>query len=249
MSIELVTISKHLILCCPLLLLLSIFLFIRVLSNKSALCTRWPKYWIFRFSINPSNEYSGLISFWIDWVDLPAVQGISRIFSNTTMWKHQFFSAQPYLWSSPHIYNWLLENNSFYWWTFIVKVISLIFNTLSRFVTAFLPRSKHLLISWLQSLAAVILKPPKIKSVTNFTFSPSICHEVRGLQAIILVFLMLSFKPAFSCSCFTLIKRLFRSSSLSVITVVSSAYLRLLMFLLAILILAPDSSSPGFLMR
>ena len=190
MSIELVTISKHLILCCPLLLLLSIFLSIRVLSNKSVLCTGWPKYLIFRFSINPSNEYSGLISFWIDWVDLPAVQGISRIFSNTKMWKHQFFSTQPSLWFNPHICKWLLENNGFYLWIFIGKVMSLIFNTLSRFVTAFLPRSKHLLISWLQSLGAVILKPPKIKSVTTFTFSPSICHEVRGLHAIILVFWM-----------------------------------------------------------
>ena len=108
--------------------------------------------------------------------------------------------------------------------------MSLFFNMLSRFVIAFLPRSKCLLISWLQSSSAVILEPPKIKSVTVAIVSPSICHEVMGLDAMILVFLLLSFKPTFSLSSFTFIKRLFSSSLLSAVRVVSSVYLRLLIF-------------------
>ena len=119
---------------------------------------------------------------------------------------------------------------------------------LSRFVIAFLPRSKCLLISWPQSPSAVILESPKINSVTVSTVSPSICHEVMGLDAMILVFWMFSFKPAFSLSSFTYIKRLFSSSLLFAMRVVSSAYLRLLIFLPAILIPACASSSPAFLM-
>ena len=125
--------------------------------------------------------------------------------------------------------------------------MSLLFNMLSRLFIAFLPRSKHLLISCLKSPAAVILEPRKIKSATNSTVSPSICHEVMGLDAMILVFWMLSFKPTFSLSSFTFIKRLFSSFSLSATRVVSSAYLRLLIFLPAILIPACASSSPAFL--
>ena len=128
--------------------------------------------------------------------------------------------------------------------TFVGKVLSLLFNMLSRLVIAFLPRSKCLLISWLQSPSAVILEPRKIKSLI---VSPSICHEVMGPDARILVYWMLSFKPTFSLSSFTFIKKLFSSSSLSVIRVVSSAYLRLLIFLLAILIPACASSSPAVL--
>ena len=116
-------------------------------------------------------------------------------------------------------------------WTFVHKVKSLLFNMLSRLVIAFLPRSKHLLISWLQSPSAVILEPKKIKYLTVSIVSPSICHEVMGLDAMILVFQMLSFKPAFSLSSLNFIKRLFSSSLLSAIKVVSSAYLRLLIFL------------------
>ena len=125
--------------------------------------------------------------------------------------------------------------------------MSLLFNMLSRLVITFLPRSKCLFISWLQSQSAVILEPPKIKSATVSTVSPSICHEVMGLDALIFVFWMLRFKPTFSLSSFTFIKRLL-SSSLSAIRVVSSAYLRLLIFLPAILITAYASSSPAFLM-
>ena len=123
--------------------------------------------------------------------------------------------------------------------------MSLLFNMLSRLVIAFLPRSKHLLISWLQSLSAVILEPPKIKSVTVSIVSPSIWHGVMGPDAMILVFWMLSLKPTFSLS-FTFIKRLVSSSSLSAIKAVSSAYMRLLIFLPTILIPACASSSPAF---
>ena len=127
-----------------------------------------------------------------------------------------------------------------------VKVISLLFNMLSRLVIAFLPRSKHLLISWLQFPSAVILEPKKIKAVTVSIVSPSICHEVMGPDAMILIFQMLSFEPAFSLSSFTFINRLFSSSLLSAIRVVSSAYLRLLIFLLAILIQVCAWSSLAF---
>ena len=127
-------------------------------------------------------------------------------------------------------------------WTFVGKVMSLLLN-----VITFLPRSKHLLISWLQSPSAVILEPPKIKSLPVSIVSPSICHEVMGPDAMILVFWMWSFKPAFSLSSFTFIKTLY-SSSISAITVMSPAYLRLLIFLPAILIQACALSSPAFCM-
>ena len=124
--------------------------------------------------------------------------------------------------------------------------MSLLFNKPSRLAIAFLPRNKHLLISWLQSPSAVILEPPKIKSLTVYVISPCFCPEVMGLDAMIFVFWMLSFKPAFSLSSFTFINRLFSSSLLSAIKVVSSAYLRLLIFLLATLTPACASSSPAF---
>ena len=130
--------------------------------------------------------------------------------------------------------------------TFVSKVISLLFNILSRLVITFLLRSKHLLISWLQSPSAVILEPKKMKSVTTSICSPDTWHEVIGLDAMILVFWMLSFKPDFLLSSFNFIKRLFSSSLLSAISMVSSAYLRLLIFLPAILIPACASSSPVF---
>ena len=132
--------------------------------------------------------------------------------------------------------------------TFVGKVMSLLFNMLSRLIIAFLPRSKCLLISWLQSPSAVILQPPKIKSFTVSIVSPSICHEVIGPDAMVLVFWMFSFKPTFPLSSFTFIKRLFNSSSLYALRVVSSAYLRLLIFLPAILIPACVSSSLAFCM-
>ena len=133
-------------------------------------------------------------------------------------------------------------------WNFVGKVMSLLFNMLSRLIITFLPRNKCLLISWLQSPSAVILELQKIKSATVSTVNPSIWHEVMGPDAMILVFWMLSFKLTFSFSSFTFIKRLFSSSSLSAIRVISSAYLRLLIFLPAILIPVCASSSPAFLM-
>ena len=161
--------SSHLILCHPLILLLPVPPSIRVFSNGSALCDR-PKYWSFSFSISPSNEYSGLISFRIDWFDLLAVQGTARVFSSITVQKHQFFSTQSSLWFSSHIHTWLLEKSiALTIQTFVSQVTSLLFNKLSRFVIAFLPRSKCLLISWLQSTSAVILEPEKIKSVIAST--------------------------------------------------------------------------------
>ena len=147
--------------------------------------------------------------------------------------------------SHPYIDYW--ENHPLTIQTFVGKVMSLFFNTLSRFVIAFLPRSNHLLILWLQSPSASILQPKKIKSVTVSILPPSICHEVMGLDAMILVFWVLSFKPPFSLSFFTLIKRLFSFSLLSAIRIVC-AYQRLLLFLPAILIPACESFSPEFRM-
>ena len=137
------------------------------------------------------------------------------------------------------------KNHSLTRWTFVSKVMSLLFNMLSRLVIAFLPRSKRLLISWLQSPSVVIFEPKKTKSLTVSIVS-LICHEVMRPDAMIFIFSMWSFKPAFSLSSFTFIKKLLGSSSLSVIRMVSSAYLRLLIFLLAILIPACASSSPAF---
>ena len=157
------------------------------------------------------------------------------------LWRSAFFIVQlshPYMTTGKAI--------ALTRWTFVDKVMSLLFNMLSRWVITFLPQNKRLSISWLQSPSAVILEPKKIKSVSVSIVSPSICHEVMGQDVMILVFWMLSFKPTFSLSSFTFINRLF-SSLLSVIRVVSSAYLRLLIFLLAILIPACASSSPEFL--
>ena len=139
------------------------------------------------------------------------------------------------------------KSNRFGQTDFVGKVMALLSNKLSRLVITFLPRSKHLLISWLQSSSAVILEPRKLKSATVSTVSPSICYEVMGQDAMILVFWMLSFTPTFSLSSFTFIKGLF-SSSLSAIRVLSSAYLRLLLFLIAILIPSCACSSLAFLM-
>ena len=231
----------------PLLLPPSIFLSISVYSNESVLCIRWPKYWSFSFSISPSNEYSGLISFRIDWFDLLASPRDSEESSPAP----QFESIKSSLWPNSHIITWLM-GKTWLWLdgpltrrTFVGKLMSLLFNMLSRLVIAFIPRSKCLLISWLQSPPAVILERRKIKPVTVSIVFPSNCHEVMGLDVMILVFWMLSFKPIFSLSSFTFMKQLF-SSSLSAIRVVLSAYLRLLIFFLAILIPACVSSSPAF---
>ena len=163
MSIDLVMPSNHLILCHPLLLLPSIFPSIRIFSNESALRIRWPKYWSFSFNIiSPSNEHTGLIAFGMDWLDLLAVQGTLKSLlqhhsSKASILRHlAFFIVQlshPYMTTGKTI---ALTRR-----TFVGEVMSLFFNMLSRLVITFLPRSKHLLISWLQSPSAVILEPPK----------------------------------------------------------------------------------------
>ena len=188
MSIEPVMPFSHVILCRP-LLLPSIFPSIMVFSNESVFCIRWPNYWSFSFSISPSNEYSGLISFRMDWLDLLPVQGTLKSLlqhhsSNTSiLWHSAFFIVQisyPYMTTGKTI---VLTRQ-----TFVGKVMSLLFNKLSRLFIIFLPRSKCLLISWLQSPSSMILEPPKIKSVTVSTVSPSICHDMMGQDIMILVF-------------------------------------------------------------
>ena len=153
MSIESVMSSHHLILCHPLLLLPSMFPSIRVFSNEPVLYIKWPKYWSFNFSISPSREYSGLISFKVDWFDLLAVQGtlkMPRVFSNTIVQRYQFFGAKLSLWSNSHSYMTTGKTIALTRQTFVGKVMSVLLNMLSKLVITFLPRSKHLLISWLQ---------------------------------------------------------------------------------------------------
>ena len=162
MSIESVMPSSHLKLCRPLLLLLPIPRSIRVFSNESTLCMRWPKYWSFSLSISPSKEHPGLVSFRMDWLDLLAVQGTLKSLlqhrrSKESILQHSaFFTVQlshPFMTTGKTI--------ALTWWTFLGKVMSLLFNILCRLVLTFLPRSKRHLISWLQSPSAVILEPPK----------------------------------------------------------------------------------------
>ena len=170
MSIKLVMLSSHLILCCPLLLLPPIPPSVRVFSNESTLHMRWPKYWSFNFSISPSNEYSGLISFRMDWLDLLAVQGtlksLLQHYSSkaSILQRSAFFTVQ-----LSHPYTTTGKTIALTRRTFVGQVISLLLNMLSRLVITFLPRSKRLLISWLQSPSAVILEPRKIKSDTVST--------------------------------------------------------------------------------
>ena len=181
--------SNHLILCHPLLFFPLIFLSIRVFSDESVLLIRWPKFRSFSFNISPSNEYSGLISFSVDWLHLLAVQVTFKSLlqyhsSKASILQHSaFFIVQlkhPYMTTG----NTIAQTR----WTFVGKVMSMLFNMLFRLVITFLPMSKHLSISWLQSPSAVIFEPKKIKSVIISTVSPSICHEVMGPDAMILVF-------------------------------------------------------------
>ena len=195
--------------------------------------------WSFSYSISPFNDYSGLISFRMDWLDLLAVQGTLKSLLQYHSSKASILRLSAFLIVQlSHPYMTTGKTIALTRWTFVGKVMSLLFNMLSRLVITFLPRSKHRLISWLQSPFAVIFEPPKIKSVTVSIVSPYICHEVMGPEAMTLVFWMLSFKPTFSLHSFTFIKKLLSSSLLSAISVVSYAYLRLLIFLNAILI--PD---------
>ena len=179
--------SNHLIHCHPLPLPPSIFPSIRVFSNESPLCIRWPKYWSFSFSISPSDEHPGLISFRMDWLDVPAVQGTLKSLlqhpsSKASILRHSaLFIVQ-----LSHPYMTTVKTIALNRQTFFGKVMSLLFNTLSRLVITFLPRSQCLLISWLQSPFAA--PQIKIKLATFSTVYPSICHEVMGPDAMILVF-------------------------------------------------------------
>ena len=182
MPIESVMPSNHLILCRPLLLQPPIPPSIRVFSSESTLPMRWPKYWSFSFSISPSNEHPGLISFRKDWLNLLAVQGTLKSLlqhhsSKASILRFSAFFIVQLL----HSYMTTGKTTALTRRTFFCKVMSLLFNMLSRFIITFLPRSKRLLISWLQSPSAVILEPPKIKSDTVSTVSPSVSHEVLHL--------------------------------------------------------------------
>ena len=209
MSIESVMPSNHLILCRPLLLLPSIFPSFRVFSNESDLRIKWPKYWSFSFNISPSNEHTGLISFRMNWLDLLAVQGTLKSLLQhhsskaSILQRSAFFIVQlshPYMTTGKTI---ALTRQ-----TFVDKVMSLLFNMLSRLVITFLPRSKRLFNFMAAITICSDLEPRKIKSATVATVSPSICYEVMGPDAMILVSRMLSFKPTFSLSFFTFIKKL-----------------------------------------
>ena len=179
--------SNHLILCSHLLLPPSVLSSIRISSNQSVLHIKWPQYWSFRFSISPSNEYSGLLSFRIDWLVFLAVQGTPKSVlqhhsSKASILRHlALFIVQ-----LSHPYMTTGKTTALTRWTLVVKEMSLLFNMLSRLVITFLPRSKCVFISWLQSPSAVILEPPKIKSAT---VSPHVCHEVDGTRCRDLSFL------------------------------------------------------------
>ena len=188
MSIELMMPFNHLILCLPLLLLLSIFPSIRVFSNELALRIRWPKYWSFSFNISPSNEHSGLISFMVDWLDLLAVQGTLKSLlqhhsSKTSVLQHSaFFIVQ-----LSHLYMTTRKTIALTRWTFVGKVMSLLFNMLSRLAITFLRRSRCLWISWLQPPSAVILEPPKNKVFHCFPIylpwnDGTRCHDLSFLN-------------------------------------------------------------------
>ena len=194
-SIELVKLSNHLILCCPILLLPSVFPSLTVLSSESPLSIRWPKYW--SFSISLSTEYSELISFNIDWFDLLAVQGTLKSLLQHRSSKASILRCSAFYGPTLTSIHDCWKNHSFTYtglcWqsnfsAFLICCLGL----------SFLPRSKRLLISWLQSPSAVILEPKKIMSVTVYVVSTSVCHEVMGPDAMIFVFWMLSFKPTVS---------------------------------------------------
>ena len=174
MSIVSVMPSNHLILCCPLLLLPPIFPSIRVFSNESALHIRWPKYWSFSFNITHSNEHPGLISSRMDWLALLEVQGtLKNLLQHHSSKASILLCSRFFIIQLPHPYV-TTGTIALARWTFVDKVMSLLFNMLSSLVITFLPRSKSLLISWLQSPSSVILEPRKIKSATASTVSPSV---------------------------------------------------------------------------
>ena len=192
MSIESVMLSNHLIFCHSLLLLPSIFPSIRVFPSESVLSIRWPKYWNFSFSISPSNEYSWFTSFRIDWFYFFTVQGTLKSLLQHHSLKALIFQCSAFfIVQLSHPFMTTGKTRALTRQSFVGKVMSLLFNMPSSFVKTFLPKSKHLLTSWLQSPCAVNLEPQKIKSLTISTVStvfPSICHEMMGLDAMALIF-------------------------------------------------------------
>ena len=181
--------SNHLILRRPLHPLPSIFPIIRVFSNESVLHIMCPKYWSFSFSISPSSEYSGLSSFRIDWCDLLAVQGtLKSLFQHYSSKASIFQQSAFFMVQLSHPQMTTRKTMALTIWTFVSKVMSLLFNMMPRFVIVFLPRRNCFLISWLQSPSSVILESKKIKLATASTFSPSICHQVMGPNSVIIVF-------------------------------------------------------------
>ena len=173
--------SNHLILCHPLPLLPSIFPSIRVFSNESIFCIRWPKYWNFSFSISPSNEYSELVSFRIDWFDLLAVlETLKSLLQHHSLKALILWCSAFFMFQLSHLHMTTGKTIAFTGSIFVCQIMSLLFNMLSRLVITFLPRSNHLLISWLQSSSVVILEPKERKSVTASTFPLFICHEEMG---------------------------------------------------------------------
>ena len=190
--------SNYLSSCRPLLLLPSIFPNIRVFSNESAPRIREPKYWCFSFSISPSNEYSRLISFRVDWFDLLAVQGILESSSAPQNSKVSVLQCSDiFMVQHSHLNVFPGKTIALTIWTFVCKVMSLLFNTLSWSAVTFLPRSKCLLISWLHLPSTVILEPKKMMFLTVSIVYTSVCHEVMGSDAMILVFWMSTSKPGF----------------------------------------------------
>ena len=200
--------SNHLIFFHSLLFLPSIFPS-RVFSNQSALHIRWRNYWRFIFTKSPSSEYSELISFRVDPFDLLAVQGTFKSLLQHDSSKVLILQCSAFFMVLSHPYMTIGKTMALTRWTFVGKVMALIFSTLSSIVIAFLPRSKHLFISWLQSPFGVILELKKVKSTTVSAFPPSVRHAVMGPDAMVLGYQKMSFKSAFSLSFFTLIKFLF----------------------------------------
>ena len=245
MSIESVMPSNHLIFCCPLLLLPSTF----------PASGSFPKSQFFTSDGQSIGASASVLLMNIqDWfpLGLPSLislqsKGLSSFLQHHSSKASILQCSAFFIVQLSHPYMTTGKTTALTRWIFVGKLMSLIFNMLFRLVITFLPRSKHLLVSWLQSSSAVILEPGKIKSATVSIVSLSICHEVMGPDSMIFAFWMLSFKLAFWLSSFTFIKRFFSSSSLSAIRVVSSSYLRLLIFLPAILISACASSSLAFL--
>ena len=187
MAIESMMLSNHLILCYSLLIFPSIFSSIKVFSDDSALHIRWPKYWSFSVSISVSNKYSAMVSFRIDWLDLLAIQGAVKSLLQHYNLKISILQHSAFIMVQlSYLYMNIGKTIALTIWTLVHKVMSLLFNMLSSIVIVFLPRIRFLLISWLQSPSTVILEFWKRKSFTISTFSPSICHEMVGLDAMIL---------------------------------------------------------------